>query len=184
MFQQPQAPAHPFTPQQSAYSSPPMSPAFGAAPQAQMPMVGFPVGPRPAVPVRSGAMRPPMALHAQAPPTHSPFGEALTPSNDILAPVNMQPDLPNGSTAKDDKPPYDPFGSLLPGMGTADKKDMFKNFKMAKPQSKTDLQQENTSPLPASNTNPNSTGDPFASMTYSGFGESLNSDSNKQVSNS
>ena len=185
MYQQPQVAANPFSAPQATYSSQPMSATFGApfGASQRMPMAGFPMGPRPAVPVRSGAMRPPIAFQAQAAPEQSLFGDAQAPTSEILAPVNMQPDLTNG-LAKEEKPKYDPFGSLLPDLGKTDKKDMFKNFKMAKPPSKSDLQQENVyantpNVIPS---NHQDAGDPFASMTNSNFGNALNADNHQQVS--
>ena len=182
MYQQ--VTANPFSPQQPAASplqgaqfAAPMpqqyAVPFGSAPQAQFPMSGFPVGPRPAVPARSGAMKLPVSFSPPPNQTSGVFGDAPPPSGGILAPTNLQPDLNNGSNEKEKKA-YDPFGSLVPGMGSTDKKDMFKNFKLAKPPSKSDLadQKDNASQdtlgissAPAASEAQN-IADPFASLHF------------------
>ena len=127
-------------------------PGFGAAPAAN-PFGGgqsvgmFAPGPRPVVPARTGAMRPPTATPAQSGAPQNPFGDAFgdsnTSSNSLLAPINSQPKFANGSSEKESAP-SDPFAALVPGMGagTSDKKDMFKNFQMAKPQPTTSQKPE------------------------------------------
>ena len=131
-------------PQPSAAFGAPQQPGFGAAPTASpfgaQPMGMFPPpGPRPVVPARTGAMRPPTATPAQSGAPQNPFGDAFgdtsSSSNALLSPIDSQPQLANGAQAKETKP-SDPFASLVPGMGSGagDKKNMFKNFQMAKPQ--------------------------------------------------
>ena len=142
-------------PQPSATFGMTQQPGFGAAP-AGNPFAGaqsmgmFPPGPRPVVPARTGAMRPPTATPAQSGATQNPFGDAFgdtsSGSNTLLAPIDSQPKLANGAQ---EKKPSDPFASLIPGMGggSTDKKDMFKNFQMAKPQAA-------AAPKPAENNGP------------------------------
>ena len=140
---QPPSVANPFSPQQPAYSpaqamyAAPTPGSYVMSSPTQMPFGGFfPSSTRPAVPARSGAMRPPVAQQSSA---QDPFGGGHTSPTGILAPTNLQPDLSNDPTnGKEEKPRYDPFASLLPGMGgSTDKKNMFKDFKMASPVSKT-----------------------------------------------
>ena len=94
-------------------------------------------GPRPDVPIRTGAMRPPAGNPAQTGATQNPFGDAFghesSGSDSLLAPINSQSKSINGSN--DTEKTADPFASLIPGMGSGNtnKKDMFKNFQMAKP---------------------------------------------------
>lgn len=144
-------------PQQASFSNPAASNSMGVPFGAQAPVGGmFPGGPRPAVPVRSGGMRPSLGSPTMANPNPDPFGGV--PAAGVLTPTNLQPDLPNGSTKTEEKSTYDPFASLVPGMSgaSADKKNMFKDFKIAKPTSNgTDALASNPEPNPAA-------GDPFA----------------------
>ncbi|XP_076815173.1 uncharacterized protein LOC143461225 [Clavelina lepadiformis] len=130
-----------YTPSRPAPVANPLGGTFGGAPQVQTPIGGmFPSTPAPSIPARPGAMRPPVAAQVQTGAAQNPFGDAFggmgvgTPEP-LLAPVNSQPDLLNGSGKKEEK--ADPFASLVPDIGNkpsaGNKKDMFKGFQMAKP---------------------------------------------------
>jgi len=143
-FGAPQQPAPFGAPQPSAAFGATQQSGFGAASPGNLfagtqSMGMFPPGPRPVVPARTGAMRPPTANPAQSGAHQNPFGDAFgdtsSGSDSLLAPINSQPKLANGAEEKEKKS-SDPFASLIPGMGagSTNKKDMFKNFQMAKPQ--------------------------------------------------
>ena len=138
-----------------------MSPVFGTPAPSQLPMGGmFPTGPRPAVPARSGAMKPSVTSPTAASLNQDPFG-AQQPFGEVLtATTSLQPKALNDS-ATTEKPPSDPFASLVPGIGGAatDRNNMFKDFEMAKPA----MNGTNLSSTTAQN---NSTvNDPFAGLS-------------------
>jgi len=109
-------------------------PAYG-----QPPMGMFPSGPSPAVPARPGAMRPPVNTAVQTGAAQNPFGDAFGSGMGVMAPQSNSSSLVNGSASVEEKKEKsDPFANLLPGIGSGagsatNKKDMFKNFQMAKP---------------------------------------------------